>query len=522
MNGTDARASLAKRALPGLKENRAFYEGDHWQASTAWIGPRPAVGEVGGAEVLSEIQRALISKNAIREVITRHAGAVIGQEPAWSFTLVRALADGEEPTPDEQALIDEAEAALTVLWDARRLHQDFQQAVAILLYAGRAALRLYVPSGLLNEAGAVVAQTLPDALAVLYLDVPKPEQAGLVTDRATQRQTGVYAYTTDDGGDRVEVVSVDLTSGATLIQISGGENDERAPVQLGGRLTICELSRDPLITPQVRQQQMLLNLAKTMLARNVVLGGFLERIILNAQLPGEYVEDAVTKKKTFVPSPLKTGAGTTNVLAGLPVSDASGRVTGYATPTVMYRDPVPVTTFNDTADAAYQGMLEEVHQLHAAIAGDATASGESRRQARADFEASLGATISEVEAAGRWLLETALAMAAAFANQPGRFDSLRATFTCRVDSGPISADEQKEARENVAAGLLSKETGMVRVGIDDVDAEKTKIAAESETANQAQQTNATAILGRAGLLAQQVRSDGQATAQAPQDVAANA
>ena len=267
---------------------------------------------------------------------------------------------------------------------------------------------------------------------------------------------------------------------------------------------------------------MLLNLAKTMLARNVVLGGFLERIILNAQLPGEYVEDATTKKKTFVPSPLKTGAGTTNVLAGLPVSDATGRVTGYATPTVMYRDPVPVTTFNDTADAAYQGMLEEVHQLHAAIAGDATASGESRRQARADFEASLGATISEVEAAGRWLLETALAMAAAFANQPGRFDSLRATFTCRVDSGPISADEQKETRENVAAGLLSKETGMVRVGIDDTDAEKAKIAAEGETANQAQQTNATAILGRAGLLAQQVRSDGQAIAQAPQDIAANA
>jgi hypothetical protein len=65
----------------------------------------------------------------------------------------------------------------------------------------------------------------------------------------------------------------------------------------------------------------------------------------------------------------------------------------------------------------------------------------------------------------------------------------------------------------VAAGLLSKETGMVRVGIDDVDAEKAKIASEGETASQAQQTNATAILGRAGLLAQQVRSDGQAIAQ---------
>ena len=144
------------------------------------------------------------------------------------------------------------------------------------------------------------------------------------------------------------------------------------------------------------------------------------------------------------------------------------------------------------------------------ISGDATASGESRKQARADFESSLGPTTAQVERAIRWMLETMLALAATFAGTPGRYADLRAVVTCRVNSGPITSDEQDQTRQNVAAHLLSEETGMARIGVDDVDAEKTKIAAEGETASAAQQTNATAILGRAGLLAQQVQQDSQA------------
>ena len=295
-----------------------------------------------------------------------------------------------------------------------------------------------------------------------------------------------------------------------MIRIVGGDADaQRAPLDLGGRLTIYALRRDPLITPQVRQQQRLLNLAKTMLGRNVVLGGFLERIILNAQLPGTIAVDSATGLKTFTPDPLKLGAGTTNVFAGLPITDEGGRVTGYATPSVIYRDPVPVTTFEETARSAYLGILEETQQLYAAIAGDATASGESRAQARADFTLSLGDTIAQVEQAGRWLIETALALAAAFSGQAGRYEALRATFSCRVDTGPITADEQDQTRQNVAANLLSEESGMERIGVADVDAEKTKIAAQRENAQQARQTNATAILGRAGLLAQQVQQQNE-------------
>jgi len=499
----------ARQALPalstGVTSNELFYTGDHWQAGDGWIGPRPAAGEVGGATVLIEIERALVSKNAVREVLTRHSGAVLGHEPAWSLTLVRALADGEQPTPDEQALIDEAEAALTAWWDVRGAHQCLRTAAVRMLYAGRGCVRVYVPSGLLDEEGRVPPSDLATALSRLYLDDPAPEQADVITDRATQHQAGIYVYR-DGAADYAEVVFVDPENDATMIRIVGGDADaQRAPLDLGGRLTIYALRRDPLITPQVRQQQRLLNLAKTMLGRNVVLGGFLERIILNAQLPGTIAVDSATGLKTFTPDPLKLGAGTTNVFAGLPITDEGGRVTGYATPSVIYRDPVPVTTFEETARSAYLGILEETQQLYAAIAGDATASGESRAQARADFTLSLGDTIAQVEQAGRWLIETALALAAAFSGQAGRYEALRATFSCRVDTGPITADEQDQTRQNVAANLLSEESGMERIGVADVDAEKTKIAAQRENAQQARQTNATAILGRAGLLAQQVQ-----------------
>ena len=231
------------------------------------------------------------------------------------------------------------------------------------------------------------------------------------------------------------------------------------------------------------------------MGRNVVLGVFWERVIFNAQLP----TDA-----------LKVGAGTTNMLMGAPIYDANGNVSGYTNPSVNYRDPVPVNTFEDTERSAYRSILEETNQLHAMISGDATASGESRKQARADFESSLGPTTAQVERAIRWMLETTLALAATFAGTPGRYADLRAVVTCRVNSGPITSDEQDQTRQNVAAHLLSEETGMARIGVDDVTSERSKIAAEGATANANQQTNATAILGRAGLLAQQVQQDSQA------------
>jgi hypothetical protein len=456
--------------------NAKFFAGDHWQCGAGWSGPTPPAGP-GYQAVMEEIRRAFVSKNAIREVVGRHVGGVIGREPVWSLTVRRPLADGEEPTAEEQALIKEAEAILTEWWDQRGTHKLLQKATATLLRSDRAPLRLFVPHGLLVD-GRVPPSDLRTALFRIYADHLAPEQATVLTDRSTMQDGSVYVYEED----RQTYAELSFLEGdQTVLRTLLGDMAQETRLDLGGQLLVHELQRDALITEQVRQHQMLLNLALTMLSRNVVQGGFLERIITNGMPPGQWTKDATTGKDVFQPAPMKVGAGTTNFINGLPIKDEKGNVTDYTDAGVVYRDPVSIETFRGTREVAYLGILEEAHQLHAAIAGDATASGESRRQAMADFIVDLLLTLPELNKAGRWLLETGLGLAAIFSGQAGRFASLRATFSCRIDPGPLSADELRLIIELVNAKLMSRETGMSRVGIEDVVAELARLLTEAET-----------------------------------------
>jgi hypothetical protein len=488
----DARNAISTPAY--LEDNRSYFDGDHWGPSGKfWSGPRP--DGASSVQVLAEIQRGFVSSNKVRETIERHVGGVIGREPAWGLTVNRPLATDEEPTTDEQALIDEAEALLTAWWDERRIHALLRQATATLLWASRSCVRVFVPRGNLNDGSTIPFGTMPeDAINLLYVQRPDPSQATVSIDSDTQQRAGVYAYqrSTHAPGDAVmttgmhDEAEVSFVDGdVTVLRIlttDGVANEARLPI--GGHLLLFEMTRDVLITSQVRQLQNLLNMALTMMQRNVILGGFLERVLLNVQLPGTFVDDPTQPSgKRFVPESFRVGAGTTNVLQGTVHTNELGQ-SQVLPPSIIYRDPVPVDTFVATKEEAYTAILEETQQLHAAIAGDATASGKSRQQAMADFLTSLLETAAEVNALGRWLLETVLSLAAVFSGQPGRYDGLRATFDCRLDVGPLASDDVQQVINLVAARLLSHETGMARVRVDDVDAEQTRINAESDAAMQ--------------------------------------
>jgi hypothetical protein len=216
------------------------------------------------------------------------------------------------------------------------------------------------------------------------------------------------------------------------------------------------------------------------MGRNVVQAGFLERLILNAQVPGHWEGDDVTEPRHFVPDEMFFGAGTTNMLQGVTIEDdVTGRVV-VANPSVVYRDPVPVTTFTQTKQATYISILEETHQLHAFISGDATASGESRVQARADFRSDLELTAPDVGAAVRWLLEALLAVAGEFSGQPGKFDRLRADVNVRVNPGPLSPDEKRVILEQYKEGVWSLQKTLTLLGEEDVAAELARLAIEGE------------------------------------------
>lgn len=462
---------------------QAYYDGDHWQLGAGWVGPRPESIDPDSARVMTEIFCAFVSSNKIREVLDRHDHAVIGREPDWSLTPSRALKDDEQPSIDEQALIDEATAALTDWWDSRTLLDELQKAVITLLLSGRASVRLFVPPGLTEPmaGGAVVvpdAVDLASAFEVLYVNRPKPESAGVITDEDTQAEASVYLYSKKNQ-ERAEISYVD--GDVTVLAIVDAAQTEGITLDLGGHLWLFEMVAPALFTDPLRRLQDQLNMTLTMQGRNVVQGGFLERVILNGQMPGEWVADLTAPGgKRFVPATLKFGGGTTNYIAGIPTRDAQNNVTGFSNPSVNYRDPVSPDTFIASADSLKRAILEETHQLHTLISGDATASGESRKQARAEFATSLRATKTAIDGCGRWLIETSLRIAAHFAGQPGRYDGLRAIFECRIDTGPLTADEIRLVIEEHDAGLIDLEEAMMRVGVDDPAAMVAKIAAEKD------------------------------------------
>lgn len=494
-----ALKAIPDRTAGWLKMNAAFYHGDHWQGGDAWTGPRLATTHPLYSETWQAIQKSFVSSNKVREFVRRETMAAIGDVPAWSLTPRRPLANDEQPTAQEQALIAEATAIFQSWWDARSAHRLVEEVTAMAAWAGRGVLRLFVPPGRLAD-GMVPLTPVEQAADYVYAHCPEPQQATVYESLATRMPAGIYAYEestageltdgqtasraevcyVEDGGDTGTRGRGDTGKRYTVLRVMGTDGkdvQEPALLDLGGRLTLHELRRPLLITEQVRQGQMALNKALTMMDRNGTQGGFLERIVTNAQLPGRMEPDEHNPGlQKFVPEAMHLGPGTTNFLAGVVQTDAQGNQS-IATPGVHYRDPVSPKTFIETRDALYRQMLEETMQLHVLMATDATASGESRKQARAEFEQAVRLPAALVEDAMRWLIETVLALASTFAGQPGRYEALRASVTARVDLGPVSAEEIRANTEQVAAGLLSPESAMSRNGVRDVPAERERIAA---------------------------------------------
>lgn len=490
----DAMTAAKDLKDTGVESNRAFRKGDHWQKGDAWIGPRPQTTDSNASTVMLEIERGLVSQNVIAEVDCRRRDAVVGREPSTGITVKKALKEGEKPNEAEQREIDEGEAAYTNWWDKREVLKFIRDAVTDL-GDGRGLIRFFVPPGRLVN-GQIPPTSFEEAFDLIYLNVPEPSQATIVTDPNTQSRCSVFLYDHKEGEQtfrRAEISYVadeGIEKGKTIVRILTEDGDtvtpDRVALSLGGRLTLYEMKDAPLITAQVRQHQALLNMARTMMARNVVLAGFLERIYLNSQQAGEWVPKEGGGLK-FEPDPHYVGAATAQFVSGLvvtdregnPILDAQGRPT-IADPTVVFRDPVPVQTFEDTARAAYTAILEETHQLHAAISGDATASGESRKQAMEDFRKSLQSVKAQVDACGRWLIETALAMAAEFSGDAGRFNDFRAVFDCQIDAGKPTSEEINTGLSLVEKNIWKRARLQGETGVEDPDAEDAAILADRE------------------------------------------
>lgn len=465
-------------------------DGDHWQSGTAWIGPAPAQGEEGRSEALAVIHAGFTFRNVLLEIAKRYTSGCVGDEPSWQLVPRRPLEPDDKPTPEEQELIDEANAALTTWWDRYEIAPLFWQAVFQMSWGARSPLRLYLSRDAFTtigtddtkRTGVQKQSTLEDALKLVLLDIPKLESAAVYVDPDTRRQVGVYLFKTAAGQDGAELVYTDR-NGKTFFRTIGGDGADKngTPIEasLAGYLSHYQLVRPTrLLTEAAFSMQKALNLSMTVIPRTIVTAGFLERWLLNARLPGKMVEGP-NGGKVFQPDPnLSFGAGVTSALYAEKVDDGMGKQS-LAPADVKWREPIGPDGPIEGADGIYVKMLEECAQAHIMLSSEASPSGRSRRESRADYENSLKEGKLPIQSAGRWLIESALALCEYLMNVPGRWTgTLRAQFDVKLNAGPVEPEDRAQNLEEWEKGVRSSESVMLQAGIQDPAAEQTQISRE--------------------------------------------
>lgn len=171
---------------------------------------------------------------------------------------------------------------------------------------------------------------------------------------------------------------------------------------------------------------------------------------------------------------------------GVPIYDEDGKVKGYTSPNVNISDPVSVETFKETIAQEKEAIYAQCHQRHVLIVDKADTSGRAREVARREYERSLKESKTELDACGRWQLETTLRLAAFVTNTVSRYEVLRADFNTLIDAGDPDPEKQKTALLLRTPGgpknqpLISDETARNWAGVEDAAAEFARIEQESK------------------------------------------
>ncbi len=482
-----------KRRSPTAIAATQFYLSDHWQNGLGFIGQLPPKTLPGAAFIEADIKAGFVSENVIQEVVETHTGGILGREPVWSFLPADPTKETEEARSDTESFENVTGETLTPWWNERKALRDLQKAVTTLLCEGIVVRRLFIPRKKQKD-GKVTASTLKEALDFIYVETRTADEAGVFTDPDSQQDIGIFLFKEKNGDQEVNCAELSFLDddGNTVCKIvkDKGAAEPFGPYELGGRLLIHQIDRRALITEQVQSNQRALNLAHTMMMRNVNMAGSRERTITNAQPPSPATDKAsvtagTTKVAGRFPGTYKTGAGAVNFVMGWPIRDEDGNIKGYTNPNVNIAEPVSVETFKETIAQQKQAIYSQCHQRHVLIVDKADTSGRAREVARREFERSLKESKTVVDASGRWELEATLRLAAVIVGQTSKYIDLRADFNCIIDAGEVDTEKQKTALELRKPGgpnaqpLISDETARNMIGVEDAAAELVKIKQEA-------------------------------------------
>jgi hypothetical protein len=471
-----------------------MYFGNMWLNGEGFIGQKPPKALPGYASIISDIESAFVSENVVKEVTGTHVGGILGREPSWSF-----LPEGAKTRAERDA---ETGETLTPWWNKRKALKDMQKALRIALCEGVAVRRMFIPRFVndqpLPAKATLTAADIPSALNIIHFETSTADRGGVFTDPDTQQDIGVWLYEEHDENGDVKRQCAELSflneRGETVCRVvrDDSTSDDYGPYRLGGHLLVYQLEVEALISEQVQSSQKTVNLAHTMMMRNINLAGSQGVNVLNAQPPAGPVTDkptlteGTTKINGQFPATFKRGPGAVNFVMGVPYYSEDGQtIVGYTDPNVNVMEPVVVDSFQKTISEEKQAIYSQCHQRHVLIVDKADTSGRAREVARKEYERSLKDSKVELDACGRWQLEVALRLSAQVAGQIAKYEKLRADFNCLVDAGtPDPAFIQQVLGMRTPAGpklqpVISDETARNLCGVEDAAAELARIQQEA-------------------------------------------
>jgi hypothetical protein len=493
-----AHQKARAKQYPDLDLGMRMLHGDMWADGRGWMGPMPPAEDEFAKTVQNAIRDALVSQNIILEVAERARDGIASEECDWSGVL--AGADPDKLTDQERTDLEQLEAIMTTWWDESDeddstsvVWGELKAALLDCVAGARGVLRMYIPESLVTRdaegVATVRASNLTEALRLIRLERCDPDTAGIIR-RADRTVAGAFFTFLDESGQKRIEWQQREADGTTSVTIERQKGLETAYYKLDRRLLIFEMRASrPLVTPQLVSQQKALNLAHTMAARNTHTAGFLERTILNGEMPGTYVEDKdMPEGKRWVPAPYKTGAGTTNFIAPAQVEDENGRLIGIPA-SIEYREPTSIEPLEGEVLLAERAALHEARQTHILLQDKATPSSRSRESAISDFKNSVTTPRDQFVAAIRWTLRTAHLLAdfivqASSGTREINLEprDIRWNVTAPIRAGLANPEDVRVDLELMDAGALSVETVQTRSGrVIDSSAEAARISRERET-----------------------------------------
>ena len=475
---------------------------DHWQGGDGLSAPLPDAADPSAPTYTAALERTFVVEDCIGDVVERRRNGLLGKEPHWTFEREGAegdAADGDAAEATEDEALESVTSAVAEWWDTVGAHDVLKRFADGLAVEGRAYLRLHVPHGLLTwgEDGVprVTAAGPAEALRLIALEHLGPDQAGLRVDPFTRLPLGVVAFAVDAEPDPVRPAEVAADAPAVAYELTypasttpgaptvlrhiaaegaaGGAEGARAEFDLRGTLLLFEGRARPLVDEHMRRNQRDLNTARTMLAISNHKAGFPELHFINIKPPTTTEVDA-EGARVEVPTGYTSGPGQVGFWATY--EDENGKP---GPGSVVRFGPVENENLRASAEVARAALYRRAKQMHALALLGADLSGEAMIQGQGEYLLDLMNAKAEVDRAGKWLLETAWALAENPAGAAVSVD-LRAVFDCRVNAGPLSSAMRQQVLAEFGAGLISRETAMSLLGVDDVEAEEARLRREAE------------------------------------------